>query len=97
MRKKTKKTREIIQDQELLKKISPVGRISHHETYTRTGTGYEACIHIWDFPAGLNDYWLTKACNQPNTITTINNVGMPFIVIPFKLPLNHLIAPGTSY
>ena len=22
---------------------------------------------------------------------------MPFIVIPFKLPLNHLIAPGTSY
>lgn len=72
MRKKTKKTREIIQDQELLKKISPVGRISHHETYTRTGTGYEACIHIWDFPAGLNDYWLTKACNQPNTITTIS-------------------------
>ena len=58
--------------QEFLKKITPAWRISHHETYTRTGTGYEACIHIWDFPVGLNDYWLTKACNQPNTITTIS-------------------------
>ncbi len=61
-------------DEELLKRIAPAGdgRILHYETYSRTGTGYESCIHIWDYPGILHDYWLTKACSQPNTVTTIS-------------------------
>ena len=59
-------------DSQLLARISPAGGIRHYETYSRTGTGYEACVHIWDFPATLNDYWLTKACNQENSIVTIS-------------------------
>lgn len=56
----------------LLEQISPIGGIRHYETYSRTGTGYESCIHIYDFPATLNDYWLTKVCNQSNTVTSIS-------------------------
>lgn len=69
----TKKKEQIqTYDAALLENIAPAGGIRHYEEYSRTGTGYEACIHIWDFPATLNDYWLTKACSQPNTIVTIS-------------------------
>lgn len=69
---KKKKEAVPVYDVELLKRISPAGGIGHYETYSRTGTGYESCIHIWDFPAALNDYWLTKACSQENSIVTIS-------------------------
>lgn len=59
-------------DIQLLEEISPAGGIKHYETYSRTGSGYEACVHIWDYPAALNDYWLTKACSQSNTIVSIS-------------------------
>lgn len=58
-------------DMELLWGIRPAGGIKHYEDYSKSGTGYESCIHIWDFPANLNDYWLTKLCNNENTIVTI--------------------------
>ena len=44
----------------------------HYESYSRTGTGYEACVHIYDYPEVLDDYWLTNPCNQENTIVTIS-------------------------
>lgn len=59
-------------DEQLLERISPAGGIKHYDTYSKTGTGYESCVHIWDFPATLNDYWLTKACNQTNCIVSIS-------------------------
>lgn len=67
-----KTTKETPYDVQLLSEISPAGGIRHYETYSRTGTGYEACIHIWDFPSSLNDFWLTKACSQASTITSIS-------------------------
>ena len=42
------------------------------ETYSRTGTGYESCLHIWEFPGSLDDYWLTDICAQENGIVTIS-------------------------
>lgn len=72
MKKKRNEKQEIRYDAKLLAKISPAGGIRHYETYTKTGTGYESCIHIWQFPEQLNDYWLTKACSQSNSVTTIS-------------------------
>lgn len=69
--KKAKIEQEKQYDIDLLWKIRPAGGIKYYEDYCRTGTGYESCIHIWDFPANLNDYWLTKLCNNENTIVTI--------------------------
>ena len=59
-------------DAKLLERISPLGGIDHTETYSRTGTGYESCLHIWEFPGSLNDYWLTNVCSQENGIVTIS-------------------------
>ena len=39
---------------------------------SRTGTGYESCLHIWEFPGSLNDYWFTNVCAQENGIVTIS-------------------------
>lgn len=72
MKQKKRETEVTAYDETLLINIAPAGGVKHYETYTRTGTGYEACIHIWDFPGMLNDYWLTKACNQANTVVTIS-------------------------
>lgn len=71
MRQKKRKNSSIY-DEKLLERISPAGGIHYLDTYCRTGTGFESCIHIWDFPATLNDYWLTKACSQENSIVTIS-------------------------
>lgn len=71
-RKKEKEKIEIVEDEQLLQEISPAGDLLHYESYSRTGTGYEACVHIWDYPEVLDDYWLTKPCNQENTIVTIS-------------------------
>lgn len=70
-RKKKKEAAPNSYDEEFLQHISPAGGIDYEETYCRTGTGYESCIHIWDLPSTLNDYWLTKACSQENSIVTI--------------------------
>lgn len=59
-------------DQELLKKISPAGGIKHYTTYSKTGTGYESCIHIWELPSTLYDFWLKKVCSHEKTIVSID-------------------------
>lgn len=57
---------------ELLREIAPAGGIRHHEFYSRTGTGYESCIHVYDLPAALNDYWMKKLCYQENSIAAVS-------------------------
>ena len=71
-RKREKEKIEIVEDEQLLQEISPAGDLLHYESYSRTGTGYEACVHIYDYPEVLDDYWLTNPCNQENTIVTIS-------------------------
>lgn len=69
--KRNKKENEIMYDETLFREIAAIGNVKHYETYTRTGTGYEACVHVYDYPASLDDFWLTDICSFPNTIATI--------------------------
>ena len=70
--KHNKKENGIENDEKLLEEIAPIGNLKHYDDCSRTGTGYEACIHIYDYPAILEDYWLTNLCGFQNTITTIS-------------------------
>lgn len=89
MKKNKKKETEILYDEALLQKIAPIGNLKHYEAYSRTGTGYEACVHIFDFPNTLDDFWLSDICNFPNTIVTIGVATMDQIQV--KKNLNRAI------
>lgn len=69
--RKTSTINETLCDEQLLREIAPIGNIKPHEDYIRTGTGYETCVHIFEFPGMLDDFWLTDVCSFPNSITTI--------------------------
>lgn len=70
--KHNKKENGIEYDEKLLEEIAPIGNLKHYDDCSRTGTGYEACIHIYDYPTMLEDYWLTSLCGFQNTITTVS-------------------------
>lgn len=60
-------------DPYLIEKIQPEGGISFkNERYVMTGTGYECCIHIFDYPEDLSTHWLGNILNNNNTIVTID-------------------------
>ena len=72
---KRKKAREEVKnrcDEALLREISPIGNIEYNSNFVMTGTGYEACIHIYDLPQSLDDFWLTSICSFNNTVATIS-------------------------
>lgn len=53
--------------------VQPKGGISFKdEKFIKTGSGYEACITIDDYPAGYDDFWLTYIINKPNIIAEID-------------------------
>lgn len=60
-------------DPYLYEKIQPQGGICFRDPkFVMTGTGYEACLHIYEFPRQLNDYWMSKFCNLNNTVVTVD-------------------------
>lgn len=60
-------------DPYLLEKIQPQGGITFREpAMIETGTGYETCLHIYDYPNSLDDYWMAKICNIKNAVTVID-------------------------
>ncbi len=60
-------------DPYLLEQIQPSGGITFQDTrYIETGTGYETCIHVYDFPQKLDDFWMSKVCNINNTVVTVD-------------------------
>ncbi|MDS0528319.1 ATP-binding protein [Clostridium sp. SHJSY1] len=52
--------------------IQPSGGVSFQETYVRKGEGYEACVHVYDFPSHVNEFWLYDLMNINNVITAID-------------------------
>ena len=55
-------------DPYLLEKIQPQGGITFRDpAMSETGTGYETCLHIYDYPNSLDDYWMAKICNIKNS------------------------------
>lgn len=56
----------------LLRFLAPAGGMYPDISYVRTGTGYEACVHIYELPNRLEDYWMSRLDAFENTITTID-------------------------
>lgn len=72
MRKKEIKKDKARLDKKLFAYIQPRGGISFKdERLIKEGDGYEACLHIYNFPKHISDYWLTSVCNINDVVTTI--------------------------
>lgn len=71
--KKSKKIEEKIKyEPDLLEYIQPQGGIKFSIDYSRTGTGYETCIQIYQFPTYIYSHWLSDICYFEGAITTID-------------------------
>ena len=71
--KENRKRKKLPYDPFLLERIQPQGGITFKDDrYVHSGNGYETCIHIYEFPKKLDDFWLSKVCNINNTIVTVD-------------------------
>ena len=60
-------------DPYLISRIQPQGGITFKDDkYINTGTGYEACIHLYDYKLYISDYWLNRVLNMKDVISTID-------------------------
>ncbi|MFA1512685.1 VirB4 family type IV secretion system protein [Priestia aryabhattai] len=55
--------------------IQPQGGVSFKENLVRNGDGYSTCIHIYEYPTNVSDFWLEPIMNMPNAITTLDVVS----------------------
>ncbi|AUO14715.1 VirB4 family type IV secretion system protein [Priestia megaterium] len=55
--------------------IQPQGGVNFKENLVRNGDGYSTCIHIYEYPTNVNDFWLEPIMNMPNAITTLDVVS----------------------
>ncbi|MEQ6001459.1 MULTISPECIES: type IV secretion system protein VirB4 [Bacillus] len=62
-------------NESLLAKIQPQGGISFSEAFIRKGDGYEACIHVYDYPKMVSDHWLEPLMNMKNAITELDVIS----------------------
>ncbi|MHA4262839.1 VirB4 family type IV secretion system protein [Bacillus cereus] len=56
----------------LVARVQPQGGISFKESYFQTGDGLGTCIHVYNYPTEVNDFWLEQIMNMPNVITTLD-------------------------
>ncbi len=56
----------------LVARVQPQGGVSFKESYVQTGDGFSTCIHVFDYPTEVNDFWLEQIMNMPNAITTLD-------------------------
>lgn len=47
-------------DPTFLAAIQPQGGVNFKDKFIQKGDGYEACIHIWDYPTAVDELWLEK-------------------------------------
>ena len=67
------RTRQPLQDPYLLEKIQPSGGITFKDVkYITTGSGYEGCIHVYQFPENIDTFWLAKVCNINGTVALVD-------------------------
>lgn len=60
-------------DPYLIARIQPQGGITFKDDkYISTGTGYEACIHLYDYKLYISDYWLNRVLNIKDVISTVD-------------------------
>lgn len=69
----TGRKRKSEQDPYLLEKIQPSGGITFKDVkYITTGSGYEGCIHVYQFPEEIDTFWLAKVCNINGTVALVD-------------------------
>lgn len=62
-----------MQDPSLLEKIQPAGGITFRDIkYVTTGSGYDGCIHVYQFPEEIDTFWLAKVCNINGTVAVVD-------------------------
>lgn len=54
--------------------VQPCGGMSFKENYIKKGDGYEACIHVYDYPTTCEDFWLNSLVNISNDVVTTIDV-----------------------
>lgn len=65
------KRQQIIQqkrDKKFLIDIQPQGGVIFKDKYIQKGDGYEACIHIYDYPTNVNVLWLERIMSTRDVI-----------------------------
>lgn len=69
-----KKNQEAGYNISLINSIDVRGNISFptDDRYIKTGTGYEACIYVYEYPETLERHWLTKLFNIDHAITSLH-------------------------
>src|SRR5690625_884932 len=61
-------------DKEFVTTIQPQGGIRFKDKYIKKGDGYEACIHVWDYPSNVNLLWLDKVMSMYD-VTVVADVA----------------------
>lgn len=60
-------------DIQLLSQIQPAGGIHFRdEEIVTTGTGYEACLHVYQFPSMISDAWMEKITSLEESIVSFD-------------------------
>lgn len=71
--KESRKRKKLDYDPYLLERVQPQGGITFRdEKHILAGGGYETCIHIYEFPRHLDDFWMSKVCNINHTVVTVD-------------------------
>lgn len=75
-KKRKEKEKVIPIDKVLLAKLAPEGGITFKEDrYVKTGSGYEACIHLVDTPVNVGAFWLADIINRDDTVVTMDVIS----------------------
>lgn len=60
-------------DLDFVTATQPQANIQFRATYTRVGTGYMACLHVYRYPnKNLLDFWLNPLVNKKNVISVVS-------------------------
>lgn len=60
-------------DPYLISRIQPQGGIHFKDDrFITTGTGFEACIHIYDYKVSIDNYWLNPLLNINNVVAVMD-------------------------
>ncbi|WP_342472396.1 type IV secretion system protein VirB4 [Metasolibacillus sp. FSL H7-0170] len=57
--------------------IQPQGGVQFKDKYIQKGDGYEACVHLWDYPTMVSPLWLEKLFSMRDVIVTMDVATMP--------------------
>jgi len=63
-------------DDEFVAYIQPQGGVIFKDKYISKGDGYEACIHVYDYPSNVSELWLEGIMSMPDVIAVVDVATM---------------------